>query len=322
MMKRVLTTSVVAGLLGTLGFAPVVSAEGTLYGSVRSGVIVHDKENADAQWDLGSVDADDVGGADKLFSRIGVRASHEIEGGLTAGLHIEKRLRNFDTRHQNVWISSDLGKLTLGQQGSPYHSAVNWDPSNFTGNVYALSGGSRKSGISYASNLGGPFDFTAMILDDNSDNGYGSDGISRFELSGGLALGAININAGYANHDTDDDDKDHIVAGATVGGSISGIGWEVGFETKDPEKSGEDGTDRVGFYADYDLGPGAPYFFIEDSSGGKKEDARSMGDGRAWVVGYSHGLGSGVKVIGEHLNNEDYKGQTSTTSILAIRVDF
>jgi len=332
----------------------------TLYGSVRSGIIVHDKENDDAQWDLGSVDAADVSGSDALFSRIGVDASHELGGGLTAGLKIEKRLDDFRTRHQNVWLSSDFGKLTLGQQGSPYHAALSWDPSNFTGNQFALSGGSRKSGISYASNLGGPFNFTAMILDDNSNmkdstkmytegedgidaddtigddefnskptahkgkapTGYGTDGIDRFELSGNLALGFININAGYANHNTGVAANDHTVMGATVGGSLSGIGWKIGFETKDPEDSKVEDTDHAGFYVDYDLGPGAPYFYIEDSSGGVKDGTHSKGDGRAWVVGYSHGLGSGIKVIGEHLNKEDYKGQTATTSILAIRVDF
>ena len=159
MMKRMITTSVVAGLLGTLGFAPVVSAEGTLYGSVRSGIVIKDSEGADAMWDLGATDAGDLGDSgDRLWSRIGVKASHELDGGLTAGLVIEKRLDSFRTRHQNVWLSGSFGKLTFGQQGSPYQAAGwhSWDGSNFTGGNFQMVG-SRKQGISYASDLGGPF---------------------------------------------------------------------------------------------------------------------------------------------------------------------
>ena len=317
MMKRVLTTSVVAGLLGTLGFAPVVSAEGTLYGSVRSGIMVHDGEGADAVWDLGAYDGfTDHKSSDKLWSRIGVRASHELDGGLTAGLHIEKRLDNFRTRHQNVWLSSDLGKMTFGQQGSPYQSATSWDGANFTGGALELVG-SRKSGISYATNLEGPFNFKALIMDDNSqENGEGEktgygEGVDGFEVSGGLSMGFVNINAGYA----DDDTQTHI--GTTAGGSFANIGWEVGFETRDPENGDED-TDHVGFFVDYDLGSGAPYFYLADRSGGK-DDAH---DGRSWVVGYGHSLGSGVRVVAEHRDSEDKDENNTTTSVLAIVVSF
>ena len=319
MMKRVLTTSVVAGLLGTLGFAPVVSAEGTLYGSVRSGLIIEDSEGADAKWDLGAIDAGDLGSGDRLWSRIGVRASHELDGGIMAGLHIEKRLDGFRTRHQNVWLSGAFGKLTFGQQGSPYHSAVGWDGTNFMGGNFAMApGGSRKSGISYASNLGGPFDFNALVVDDNSvmapgkdmmpgtdddtPTGYGQ-GLDGFELSGSLSMGAVNLNVGYADNDME------TLMGATVGGSLGGLGWEVGFETKDPDDGSED-TDLAGFFVDYGLGDGAAYFYLEDQSG--------AADGRAWVAGYSHGLGSGVKVVGEHRDVED----GATTSILAVVVGF
>lgn len=321
MMKRVLTTSVVAGLLGTLGVAPVVSAEGTLYGSVRSGIMIKDNDGADAMWDLGAIDAGDLGSGDRLWSRIGVRASHELDGGITAGLHIEKRLDGFRTRHQNVWLSGGFGKLTFGQQGSPYHSAVGWDGTNFTGGNFAMApGGSRKSGISYASSLGGPFEFKALVVDDNSHKtpskteyhnedheseagtGYGQ-GVDGLELSGSLSMGAVNITAGYADNDNE------TLMGATVGGSLRGLGWEVGFETKDPDDGSED-TDLAGFFVDYDLGDGAPYFYLEDQSGAN--------DDRAWVVGYGHSLGSGVRVVGEHRDVES----SGTTSILAVVVSF
>lgn len=325
-MKRVITTSVVAGLLGALGYAPVALAEGTLYGSVRSGIIISDGSDSDAMWDLGSVDGGDVGSGDRLWSRIGVRASHEFDNGMMAGLHIEKRLDQFRTRHQNVWLGGDMGRITLGQQGSPYHSAVGWDGTNFMGGNFAMApGGSRKQGISFASDLGGPFNFSALIVDDNSHmtpglshgkdddgmlvhkemmpTGYG-EGVDGFELSGSLATGGVNINVGYADNDTAS------FMGATVGGSLGGIGWEVGFETKNPDMSGEEDSNLAGLFVDYSLGAGAVYFYYEGESG--------AGDDKAWVAGYSHGLGSGVKVIGEHRD----KDSTGTTSILAVVVGF
>ena len=299
----------------------------TLYGSVRSGIIVKDDGDSDAMWDLGSVDDGDLGNSgDRLWSRIGVKASHELDNGMTAGLHIEKRLDQFRTRHQNVWLDGGMGRITLGQQGSPYHSAVGWDGTNFTGGNFAMApGGSRKQGISFASNLGGPFNFKAMVVDDNSHmtpglshgkdddgnlvhkemlpTGYG-EGVDGFEVSGSLAAGGVNINVGYADNDTAS------FMGATVGGSLGGIGWEVGFETMNPDMSGSEDTNLAGLFVDYSLGAGAVYFYYEGQSG--------AGDDNAWVAGYSHGLGSGVKVIGEHRDIES----SGTTSILAVVVGF
>ena len=334
-MKRVITTSVVVGLLGALGYVPVASAEGTLYGSVRSGIIVKDGSDTDAMVDLGSVDGGDLGSSDRLWSRIGVKASHELDNGMMAGLHIEKRLDNFRTRHQNVWLGGDMGRITLGQQGSPYHSAVGWDGTNFMGGNFAMApGGSRKSGISFSSDLGGPFNFKALIVDDNSHmdpdgvvhkgkaadvmhvdgtkpTGYG-DGVDGFEVSGGFAAGGMNINVGYADNDTAS------FMGATVGGSLGGVGWEVGFETTNPDMSGSKDTNLAGLFVDYSIGSGAVYFYYEGLSGG--------GDGKAWIAGYSHGLGSGVKVIGEHRDVSDRVGakakENGTTSILAVVVGF
>ena len=326
-MKRVITTSVVAGLLGALGYVPVASAEGTLYGSVRSGIIIKDDGDSDAMWDLGSVDGGDLGSGDRLWSRIGVKASHELDNGMTAGLHIEKRLDQFRTRHQNVWLGGDMGRITLGQQGSPYHSAVGWDGTNFMGGNFAMApGGSRKQGVSFASDLGGPFNFKAMFVDDNShmtsagvvhsgdaadvmhedgmaSTGYG-DGVDGFEVSGSLAAGGVNLNVGYADNDTAS------FMGVTVGGSVGGIGWEVGFETMNPDMSGSEDTNLAGLFVDYSLGAGAVYFYYEGQSG--------AADDKAWIAGYSHGLGSGVKVIGEHRDVDS----SGTTSILAVVVGF
>ena len=304
-MKRVMTTSVVAGLLGTLGFAPAVSADFTLYGSVRSGVyIVNPDGPGDTTWDLGTVDsgalgptgdARVVGARDKLWSRIGVRASTEIDGGLTAGAHIEKRLDSWLTRHQNVFLSGDFGRITLGQQGSPYYSGVSWDGANFFGG--SSDPGSRQNGIRFDSNLGGPFGVSAMVVDDDSGTGGQGNGVDGWEVSGSLAAGPVSIGVGYK-----DQDNDLERMGVTLGGSFGDMGWEIGYETSDAMGT-DDNDGRYGFFVDYSLGSGAVYLSYEDLDVGDGS-VDSMGMARSdndWtIVGYSHTLAPGVSVIAEH----------------------
>ena len=179
-MKRT-TTLLAAGLVASSGLASVAYAqEASLYGSVRSGVYYSDQKGTDATWDLGSVDAGDLNSGDKLWSRIGVRASYDLDGGMTSGLHIEKRLDNFRTRHQNVWLQGAFGRLTLGQQGVPFYSAVTWDGAYFLGGAY--DPGSRAQAITYATSTGGPFNATVGITDDNSATGGQGNGFDNYQV--------------------------------------------------------------------------------------------------------------------------------------------
>lgn len=301
-MKRAMTTSVVAGLLGTLGFAPAVSADFTLYGSVRSGVyIVNPDGPGDTTWDLGTVDAADLDSPDKLWSRIGVRASTEIDGGLTAGAHIEKRLDSWRTRHQNVFLSGEFGRITLGQQGSPYYSGVSWDGANFFGG--SSDPGSRQNGVRFDSNLGGPLGVSVMVVDDNSGtdskgkkNGQGN-GVDGWEVSGSLAAGPVSIGVGYKDQ-TDDLER----MGVTLGGSFGDMGWEIGYETSDAMGT-DDNDGRYGFFVDYNLGSGAVYLSYEDQDvgdGSVDSEGKARSDNDWTIVGYSHSLAPGVSVIAEH----------------------
>ena len=75
-----------------------------------------------------------------------------------------------------------------------------------------------------------------------------------------MSAGGVNIGVGYQ------DDDMNTRAGASIGGSFGAIGWELGFETDDPDDGSED-TTNAGFFADYDLGPGAAYFYFADAGG-------------------------------------------------------
>ena len=300
-MKR-MTTLLAGSLAGAVGFTSVAFADTTIYGSVRSGVIHQDSEGSTkASWDLGSVDAGDLGSGDRLWSRIGVRASHDLGNGMTGGLHIEKRLDNFRTRHQNVYLSGAFGKVTLGQQGTVYHPAASWDGTwLFGGN--ASFDGSRGQGIKYSSMLDGPFSFNAMIGDDGGNPDETGDGLDKYEVSASFSMADVaTVSLGYLGQD--DGKADYY--GGTVGGSITGFDWEVGYE-----KSSEDNDKtHYGAFGSY----GGAYVYYEDLN--TENDA---GENHYLLFGYSRSLGTNTRVIIEHLRPDTGRNKTA----LALKVDF
>ena len=357
-MKRK-TTLLAVGLASALGFTSVaIAADATLYGSVRSGVVYQKPDGGDATWDLGSVDAGDLGSGDKLWSRIGVRASHDLGNGMTGGLHLEKRIDGFRTRHQNVYLSGDFGKVTLGQQGGVYHSARTWDGTNLFGGNADLGPSSRLQGISYSSALPGPFSFSAMITDDGStmapvtdchvdnpsrcqhvtaadvkmamedglmlkegalkwidDDGMlvgeregdlvpidgatdgSGNGFDSYELAVSYSTDVATVALGYAG----DQGADEVnVFGGTVGGSVTGFDWKVGYE-----KQSDGGPSHYGAFVSY----AGAYAYYE----GQNQNLPYH-----FVIGYSRPLGTSTWVILEHLTKEDAMNKTA----LALRVDF
>ena len=276
----------------------------TLYGSVRSGIYHLDSDGGTkASWDIGSVDAGDLGSGDKLWSRIGVRASHDLGNGMIGGLHIEKRLDNFRTRHQNVWLSGAFGKVTLGQQATPFHSAVSWDGTNLFGNWNTSPhGGSRGQGIQYASLLDGPFSFNAMIRDDGSNLDGSGGGLDQYEITASFSMpGAATVSAGYLG--ADDGGAD--VFGGSVAGSFSGVSWDVGYE----RTSEADDKTNYGFF----LGYAGAYVFYEDLNTESK-----AGETDHILFGYSRSLGTNTKVIIEHQRPNEGRNRTA----LALQVNF
>ena len=302
------TTLLAAGLASALGVTSVAfAADATIYGSVRSGIYHQSSEGgAEATWDLGSVDAGDSGSGDKLWSRIGVRASHDLGNGMTSGLHIEKRLDNWRTRHQNVWLQGDFGRITLGQQGDAYYSAVSWDGVNLFGDS-SYGPASRTTGVKYSTSLDGPFNFEAMISDDNSNNDGSGDGLDRYELAAYFAVAdVVNVAVGYVGRDDGGADS----LGGTVGGSINSFTWEVGYESTD---AAADDSEYYGFHLGYGIGSGNLYMQYEDYN--TDSDA---GENDNLIFGYSHSLGTNTRIIAEHHRPDTGRKRTA----IALRIDF
>ena len=206
-----------------------------VYGQLVFGVKMSDddKPGSNSAWNLSD------GGTNKF----GIKGSVAAGAGLTAGFHFERSANaGFGARYHNVSLAGAFGTFTLGQQDAPYHGATSWDGSNALGgltNGDVIGGASRISGVSYASNLGGPFSFSVLLGSGLHGTDATSDGANHISAGASLAAGPVKLSVGYRDDDDGVDAAGAAVVGSTriggtVGGSVAGIGWEVGAD------SGED----------------------------------------------------------------------------------
>ena len=320
-MKRAMTTVLAVGLVGGLGLASVASAQDyTLYGSVRAGLYGTDPKTGDDTWDIGAQDST----GDRLFSRIGVRASYDLGNGMSSGLHIERRLDSLGVRHQNVWLGWEgAGRLTFGQQSSAYDSTISWDGSYFLGGKFK-NGPARQTGIKFASDLGGPFNVQVMALDDNSIEERSGDGLDAYQVAASMALGdVVTLSAAYSDVDGDKG-SDHM--GLAAKGSMAGLSWMAGYENGDSNDNDKaNDTDSFGVHVGYTMGNGTLYgqYASLDKKGLKKGGDR---DGDSLLLGYSHSLGTNTTFIAEYRMDDvkNDKGDDADLNVtaLALKVDF
>ena len=305
-MNRKLLVAVVSGALA-LPLAAPVQADATVYGSLRFGVLTTDDDTpgSNSMWDLGS----------NRSSRVGIKGSMEAGEGLTAGFHFERAVGfdNLKARHHNVSLSGDFGTLKFGQQDAPYYGATTWDGSQTLGGLTDFV--FRSSGVSYASNLGGPFGFSVLVGSGMGGEEAKSDGANHIEIATNLAAGPVSLNVGYF-----DDDGGQERIGGTVGGNLAAINWKVGYDSGRDSCGMKCDDDRFGFHVGYAIGDGNAYMQFSD-----QDSDMDSSDTDGWVFGYSHVLAPGVVVYAEHGTTD--KGASgaevsSTSTVAAVKVSF
>ena len=317
-MKRVITTSVVAGLLGALAYTPVASAaDAQLYGNLRYGVQMTDTNEpgdaGDTKWDLGK---------DK-FSRWGVKGSMDAGEGLMAGFKFERNLGDMSARYHHVSLSGAFGTATFGQQDSPYHGATSWDGTQAFGGSGNESS-SRTAGVGFASNLGGPFSFSALVGSGANGGNTDGEGADHFEVSGKLAMGLANISLGY--YDSNDGMGDVSRIGGTVDGNLAAINWEVGFNVGTDTCGVDCDDEQFGFHVGYGVVEGGNVYVNysdgdHDDNQRMKDDKLTMQDSRDWVFGYSHVVAKNVVVYAEYGMHDENDVET-TEGVVALKVGF
>lgn len=304
---------------GATGVVPVAVADASvsLYGSLRYGVEMTDKddksvenEKEDAMWNLGS----------NRSSRWGIKGSMPAGEGLTAGFKMERAIggtgspSKMTARHHHVYLSGDAGTFTFGQQDAPYYGGTTWDGSQTLGGATDFL--FRSSGVSYASNLGGPFNFKVLVGSGKGGAEKEEDGANHLEMSASFAAGPVNLNLGFYNDDdmTKDgkkyDGKQHL--GGTVGGSVGPVNWTIGYDSgenvmmslmpdeKDPPQIMGD-QDRYGFHLGYAVGESGNLYMQYSARDWTDSVAAHNAkiDLDSVLVGYTHVLAKGVVVYGE-----------------------
>ena len=312
-MNRKLLVAVVSGALA-LPLAASVQADATVYGNLRYGVSVADDgmPGSDNMWTLGA----------NRGSRFGIKGSMEAGEGVTAGFQIERNLNaDLSARHHNVYLSGAFGTLKFGRQGAPYYSATTWDGSQTLGGLtdfdpVMTGGSSRATGVSYASNLGGPFSFHVLLGSGEGGADTSGEGADHINAGASLAAGPVNLSVGYR----DDKDMSERVGG-TVGGSVASISWKVGADTGTDSCGPNCDDDRFGFHVGYAVGSGNAYVQFSDL-----DSDQDMNDTNGWVFGYSHVLADNVVVYAEHGTTDsmdEMAGEVrATTTVVALKVGF
>ena len=284
----------------------------TLYGSLRFGVEMADSDtpNTSSEWDLGS----------NRGSRFGIKGSMPAGGGLTAGFHLERGIGDtLSKRQQNVSLAGEFGTVKFGNQDAPYYNATTWDGAQTLGGLTdfrVIDGSSRASGVSFASNLGGPFSFHVLAGSGQGGVEGTGGGADHLQVQGTLATGPVTLNIGYQDND---DGQERI--GGTVGGSIAAINWEIGYDAGTDSCGMDCDDDRYGAHVGYAVGDGNAYVQYAEL-----DSDMDTGDTDGWLVGYAHTLATNVVVYAEHgrTNTMDaMDGEVATnTTVFAVKIGF
>lgn len=225
----------------------------TIYGWVNQAMLFWDDG---VDHDFYVVDNDHAG------SRFGLKGEGKLREGVSVGYKLEIGTTNdalsgvdnrsplaFDNgddagsnvfvRQENVWISSaHLGKLTLGQQGSPLYD---------TNGAVDLGGGTTWSAYDYPQGTGYYFD----IRDQSGPPGPTFSGVTWYEIINSFGPGRDEL----IRYDTPDWNGFHLAAavgeddvwslGAWYNGSFSGT--DVAFGVANRHVSGDDAAERDDF---------------------------------------------------------------------------
>ena len=316
-MNRKLLVAVVSGAL-VLPMTAQVNADATVYGSLRYGVQMADADGASTDWQLGN----------NKGSRFGIKGEAEAGEGLTAGFKIERTLGDsLNKRHEHVYLSGGFGKITLGQQDAPYYGATTWDGAPF------LGGGTdfifRTQGVSYASALGGPFNFSILVGNEGEAGKERGDGADHIEVTGKLAAGPVSFSAGYMEMV---DESERI--GGTVGGAMAGIDWTLGYESASDACGASCDADRYGLHVGYAIGGGGVgggnAFVQFGERDGDMDTDDDVGDMEYWLVGYSHFISDNVtaSIVYNSQDKTMMSGdmmkmdKTTNDMVLVLKVDF
>ncbi|MEW8561938.1 MAG: porin [Candidatus Thiodiazotropha sp.] len=316
-MKKILSLAIAAALV-----APVAAmADATVYGKAH--MVIQNTSEDDGTDDV------DVWSVDSIDSRVGVKGSEDLGGGLKAVYQFEFKVNLDDgsglgDRNQFVGLAGGFGTVLLGRHDTPLKmSQGKFDQfGDVAGDIKSVIPGEDRldNVIAYVSpSMGGLSIIGALVSGELGDGAGGElDGpADHISIAGLYKNGPIFASLAYNSYDLG------IVADADPsllrGTLIYKAGmWQAGvmFSSLDLDDAGED-ADAYGVSGNVKVGGSgkikaqflsgdAPVASAPISPGVKVTDGTEGNDVTQWSLGYEHGLSKRTKVhVGYTLYEED-----------------
>jgi predicted porin len=273
-----------------------------------------------------TVESQKVGNQDRKVmmennsSRLGLRGTEDLGGGLKAAFNLEHGLNSdtgaasggtqFWSRQANVELSGSFGTVRLGS----------WFPDSYFSTVDRVSNHNHDTGTSsdalfssfafshrtnklgYFSPTVGGFGFIATV-----HAGEGAAGDARaFDLSGNYEAGGLHIGATYSQVDTAAKRKNYTIEADYAFGPFLVAGY---YQREDI--SGAKSRDIGRVSAMYTSGASEFHVNVGGTKSGGDGMFKSTG-GKQWTLGYNYNLSKRTKVYGFYtvtdLNNANKAG--------------
>ncbi|HXH01751.1 MAG TPA: porin [Candidatus Competibacteraceae bacterium] len=297
MNKSVIALAVAAAL----GMSAAAQADTTLYGSVRVSVDYYDPSYDMAP---GFAEPEETWDVVNQASRLGVKGSEDLGGGLSAIYHYEFGVDAADSgniggRLAYVGLRGGFGEFTIGRQWTPLNNALDSVTDDFNG---TLSGAAyNASGINGTGRVGNQLiyttpdfaGFTAQVglVVDGSDTGPDNEDADIWMINGVYQNGGLFVGAGYQADERAEQD---------TWGVGAGYDFDFGLYLGGLYMSNED-TDVQSYdlLAKYTFGGNV----LRASWGRVDPDEGEEAD--TWIVGYQYNLSKRTRVWAEYGNTED-----------------
>lgn len=210
MNKKLLALAAAGALVAPLGAN--AASNTTLYGSVRVVAANCDAGAYNLSYGQCDVSANKVWSIKNSFSRLGVKGSEDLGGGLKAIYEMEFGIdpvpttgsgtSTFDVGNRPKWVglTGNWGTFTVGQQWTASYLFVGaqTDIFNDAGNLMSQEGARVGPAIAYVSpNISGLTLVAAGVVDGASFGGDKKSDIDAYQLAGDYVQGPLNVGFVY-----------------------------------------------------------------------------------------------------------------------------
>lgn len=229
-------------------------ADSSIYGSVRLSVRGQDLGDS-LKWDIMN-----------NASRLGLRASEELENGLKAVAHFEMGVAadtatfggGTENRIAKVGLEGSFGGLYLGTQWSPFYSVVGGttDLFNVVGAKHIHSTARLSDTLAYVNSFGPATLVAAVVIDDFSNETYNDEEmLDTIQIGAKFSIGPVVVGAAVDQRAKSSGDGIRLGLGATY--KINEVTIAAEFtSTENTIENTKDDVNAIELYAGFGLGNG------------------------------------------------------------------